>query len=130
MPSPFLGFDNATLIFQIPTGTYAINSTGGRTPVTAPVSIRALLKPVRDVAQIQYYLGADQTSELMRGYLVEPMSLPAGLHLPADGVAEIEIAIGVVAKGSFKMLPCTASPYLVGAGIDLVNRIQGVFKRN
>lgn len=99
-------------------------------PVTAPVKIRALLKPVRDVAQIQYYLGADQTSDLMRGYLVEPMTLPAGLRPPTEGRAEIEVAIGVVAKGTFKILPLVQSPYLIGAGIDLVNKIQGVFKRD
>lgn len=128
--SPFEGFDNAVLHFQVPTGTYTTNALGNRVPQYSNITIRAVLRTVRNIAQIQYYLGADEAAELMQGYLVDPLNLSDNLHAPVEGEAEIKIATGIIESGTFRLLPEIQSPYLVGTRINMVNKITGIFKKS
>lgn len=96
---------------------------------TTNVEITAMLNPVRDAATVNYYVGDDDTAELMGGYLVAPLSLPVNLHPPIEGQALVETSVGVTRTGTFKLLPASGNPYLIGVGIDFLNRVNGVFRR-
>lgn len=128
-PSPFKHYENALLRFQIPTGKVVVNRVGNRVQEVEPVEVRAMLRPSKNLVQINYYVGEDQTSELLTGYLTEPLTMPRYLHPPADGEAEIKTAIGITRKGTFKMLPNTQSPYIMGTDIPFLTKILGIFKR-
>lgn len=127
MTSSFKVFTNATLVFQVPNGIVTKNAMGNRVVQTAPVEIKAMLRPVRDAAQINYYVGDDETAELMTGYVTEPLP-PPSLHPPVEGKAMVKTAVGVIRNGSFKLLPNSQSPYLVGLKIDTLTKILGVFR--
>lgn len=128
-PSPFKQFENARLTFQLPTGKFTLNKVGNRVQEVGPVEIRAMLRPSKNLVQINYYVGEDQTSELLTGYLTEPLTMPRYLHPPADGEAEIKTAIGITRKGTLKILPNTQSPYIMGTDIPFLTKILGVFRR-
>ncbi len=129
MISPFKQFENAKLTFQIPTGKVVVNRVGNRVQEVGPVEVRAMLKPSKNAVQINYYVGDDQTLELLTGYLTEPLTMPRYLHPPVDGEAEIKTAIGITRKGTFKLLPNTQSPYIMGVDIPFLTKITGVFRR-
>lgn len=129
MTSPFTTFANATLVFQLPTGVVTVNSVGNRVVETGPVEIKAMLKPVRDAAEVNYYVGDDATAELMSGYLVDPTSLPDNLHPPVEGKAEVITALGRTESGDFKLMPRSQSPYIQGVGIGFLNKVYGIFRR-
>lgn len=129
MSSPFTPFANAVLTFNVPTGNVTINLVGNRVVETSPLQFTAMLKPVKDAAEVSFYVGDDDVSELMKGYLVEPLVFPPNLTAPIEGKAEVKTAIGVSKSGTFKLLPLTQSPYLTGLGIDFLTKITGVFRR-
>lgn len=128
MSSPFSPFENAVLHFDIPTGNFTINSVGNRVMEETQVEIRAMLKPVRNAAEVAYYLGDDQTAELMSGYLTNPLQLPTNLHPPAEGRATITTAVGKTETGTFELQPLSSSPYLTGLKINFLTKIIGVFR--
>lgn len=143
MSSPFAPFANAVLNFDLPTGEEYYNEVGNRVVQTTPVQLLVMLSPVRDAATVNQYVGDDQTSELMSGYLVSPLSMPENLTPPIEGTAEITTAIGgarhtlpdgtsgrmagVNKTGTFKLLPLTQSPYLVGLKIEFLTKVFGTF---
>lgn len=127
MSSPFTSFANAVLNFDLPTGEEYYNEVGNRVVQTSPVQLLVMLSPVKDAATVLQYVGDDQTSELMSGYLVSPLSMPENLTPPIEGTAEIETAIGVNKIGTFKLLPLTQSPYLVGLKIEFLTKVFGTF---
>lgn len=129
MPSPFTPFENALLVFNIPTGAVTKNALGNRVSQTAAVEIRAMLKPVRDAAEVSYYIGDDDSAELMSGYLIAPLQLPANLHPPAEGKATIKTALGKTEVGTFELKPSSQSPYIAGAKVNFLCKIIGVFRR-
>lgn len=128
MSSPFTSFANAVLTFNVPTGNVTINLVGNRVVETSPLQFTAMLKPVKDAAEVSFYVGDDDVSELMKGYLVEPLVFPATLTAPIEGKAEVKTAIGVTKSGTFKLLPLTQSPYLTGLSIEFLTKVTGVFK--
>ncbi|MBD2489031.1 hypothetical protein [Aulosira sp. FACHB-615] len=137
MTSPFSGFDNTTLTFQIADGSHKANAIGNYIPLTIPVIIKALLKQTTDTSaveryarEIQQFAGADGYASLLEGYLVAPVTYPKGVEFLMEADAEIIVAVGKPEKGRFKLLPITQSPYLVGAGVDIVTPIKGIFRRN
>ncbi|MBD2437340.1 hypothetical protein [Nostoc sp. FACHB-110] len=137
MTSPFTGFDNSVLTFQIAGGTYTTNTLGNRIPATIPTIIKALLKPVTDsgaveryAKEIQQFAGADGFASLLEGYLVLPTTYPQGVEFLMEADIEIMVALGKPETGRFKLLPITQSPYVVGMGIDIVTPIKGIFRRN
>lgn len=129
MSSPFATFANAVLTFNVPTGNVTVNTVGNRVVETSPLSFTAMLKPVKDTAEINYYVGDDDVSELLKGYLIEPLIFAPSLTAPIEGSAQIQTAIGTTKTGTFKLLPLTQSPYLTGLGIEFLTKIQGVFRR-
>lgn len=129
MTSPFATFANAVLTFNLPTGQVSVNAVGNTVVVTSPLQFTAMLSPVRDTAEVNFYVGDDDVSELMKGYLVAPLSFPASLTAPIEGTCIVKTAIGITKTGTFKLLPVTQSPYLTGLKIDFLNRISGVFRR-
>lgn len=127
--SPFATFANATLTFNLPTGVVTTNLVGNRVVQTSPLAFTAMLSPVRDTGEINYYIGDDDVSELMKGYLIEPTIFPATLTAPIEGSAQVETVIGTFKTGTFKLLPRSQSPYLTGLKIEFLTSIFGVFKR-
>lgn len=137
MTSPFSGFENTTLTFQVADRTYTINAVGNRSPNYQPLIIKALLKPPTDYStisryadEIQQFAGADGHAVLLEGYLVEPQAYPQGIEFLMEADIEITVAIGKQETGRFKLLPVVQSPYIVAMGIDAITPIRGVFRRN
>ena len=137
MTSPFSGFDNTILTFQIADGTYTINAVGNRSLNYQPFTIKAVLKPTTDygtvsryASEIQQFAGADGDAVLLEGYLVEPQVYPQGVEFLAEADIEITVAINKPETGRFKLLPVVQSPYIVAMGIDAITPIRGIFRRN
>lgn len=136
MTSPFSGFDNTTLTFQVADGTYTTNAVGNRSFNTKPQIIKAVLKPTTNTSavnqyasEIQQFAGADGHAALLEGYLVEPQIYPQGIEFLMEADIEIEVAIGKREAGKFKLLPVVQSPYVVAMGIDAITPIRGIFRR-
>ena len=137
MTSPFFGFDNAILTFQVADGTHTTNAIGNRIPNTRPVEILALLKVtqsqstlLRYANEIEQFAGADGYADVLEGYLVDPTTYPDGVEFLAVGDISIKMLINRVETGKFKLLPVLQSPYFVATGIDLITPILGIFRRN
>ena len=137
MSSPFSGFDNTKLTFQVADGTYTTNAVGNRSLNTKPEIIKAVLKPTTDystvsryASEIQQFAGADGHAVLLEGYLVEPQTYPQGVEFLMDADIEITVVIGKPETGRFKLLPVVQSPYVVAMKIDAITPIRGIFRRN
>lgn len=136
MTSPFLGFDNSVLSFEI-ADSYIINELGNYTSQTKLVEIRAVLKVTtnqttlaRYTDQIQQFAGADGYTSILEGYLVDPTTYPPGLEFLAQGDIQILSTLGKTETGQFKLLPINQSPYVATLGIDLITPIVGIFRKN
>ncbi|QKQ75655.1 hypothetical protein [Nostoc sp. TCL240-02] len=137
MSSPFSGFENTILTFQVADRTYTINAVGNRSLNYQPLIIKAVLKPTTDTStvnryanEIQQFAGADGHATLLEGYLVEPQAYPQGIEFLAEADIEIVVVIGKPETGRFKLLPVVQSPYVVAMGIDAITPIRGIFRRN
>jgi hypothetical protein len=137
MTSPFSGFENTTLTFQVADGTYTINAVGNRSLNYQSLIIKAILKPTTDTStvnryanEIQQFAGADGHAVLLEGYLVEPQVYPQGVEFLMEADIEITVVIGKPETGRFKLLPIVQSPYVVAMGIDAITPIRGVFRRS
>jgi hypothetical protein len=135
--SPFSGFENTTLTFQVADRTYTINAVGNRSPNYQSLIIKALLKPTTDYStvsryadEIQQFAGADGHAVLLEGYLVEPQVYPQGVDFLMEADIEINVVINKPETGRFKLLPVVQSPYVVAMGIDAITPIRGIFRRN
>lgn len=133
MRSPFLDFENATLVFEVPGGTPTINAVGNLVSSTTSVTLRALLNPTRPTSaeqvEINNYAGADGQATMMAGYLIDPSDLPLSLATPCEGTAKILIASSNIVQGKFKLLPIIQSPYIIGLKISQLTKIRGFFKQ-
>jgi hypothetical protein len=137
MTSPFSGFENTKLTFQVADGTYTTNAVGNRSLNYQSLIVKAVLKPTTDTStvnryanEIQQFAGADGHAVLLEGYLVEPQVYPQGVEFLMEADIEIAVAIGKPETGRFKLLPVVQSPYVVAMGIDAITPIRGVFRRN
>ncbi|MFN6572408.1 hypothetical protein [Dendronalium sp. ChiSLP03b] len=137
MTSPFSGFENSVLTFQVADGTYTTNAVGNRSLNYEALTIKAVLKPTTDTGtvnryaqEIQQFAGADGHAVLLEGYLVEPQTYPQGVEFLAEADIEITVAISKPETGRLKLLPVVQSPYVVAMGIDLITPIRGIFRRN
>jgi hypothetical protein len=135
--SPFSGFENTTLIFQVADGTFTTNAVGNRSFNFQPQIIKAVLKPTTDTStvsryanEIQQFAGADGHAVLLEGHLVEPQTYPQGVEFLMEADIEIQIAIGKKEGGRFKLLPVVQSPYVVAMGINAITPIRGIWRRN
>lgn len=133
--SPFKNYANAIITIKgIVTG-YTTSPTGNRIPNTTDLTFKALLESVTSNSQsierlavdIKTYVGGDVATELLAGYLVEPLQFPNSVKLPVN--AEVALTMfGKETKGSLYILPVIESPWLSYTKIDYLNRIVGVFK--
>ncbi|MBD2771141.1 hypothetical protein [Iningainema tapete] len=134
MTSPFLGFENARITFDVPDGTHTINEVGNVIANTKNKTISAVLKESKDsdkyIEEIQQFAGADGYAILLEGYLVEPQTYPPGVQFLMEGEAEIQLVLGMTEPGRFKLMPAVQSPYVHLVGIDLITPIKGIFRRN
>ncbi|MBW4598912.1 MAG: hypothetical protein KME29_04690 [Calothrix sp. FI2-JRJ7] len=137
MTSPFVDFKNAALVFNVPDGSYTVNSAGNRVANSRALKIEALLKLSKDKGDltkyskdVEAYAGADGYAFLLEGYLVEPLTYPSEINFLMEGDAEITLTIGQPKIGRFKLLPLIDSPYLIGAGVEIVTAIKGIFRVN
>jgi hypothetical protein len=139
--SPFKGFENATITFQVTDRTYKNNAVGNRIANTRLVTIKALLKPTIDTSSVSRYAkeiaqfaGADSYAFLLEGYLVEPEVYPSEIRflMEADIILKDVISTtGIHAEtGRFKLLPVIQSPFLIASQITSVTPIKGIFRKN
>jgi hypothetical protein len=131
--SPFKGFENAEIVFQVPSGDYLVNAVGNPIASTKEVKIIALLKQSKSfnsqyAQEIQNFAGADGYVFLLEGYLIEPTVYPEEVQFMMEGEAIITLSINTPRNGRFKLLPIIQPPYLVAASIDLVTPIKGLFR--
>lgn len=136
MTSPFSGFENTTLTFQVADGTYTTNAVGNRSANNQPLTITAVLKPTTDYStvsryadEIQQFAGADGHAVLLEGYLVDPTVYPQGIEFLMEADIQITVVIGKAETGRFKLLPVVQSPYVTAMGIDAITPIRGIFRR-
>lgn len=137
MTSPFSGFENTTLTFQVADGTYTTNAVGNRSANYQPLIIKAVLKPTTDYStvtryanEIQQFAGADGHAVLLEGYFVEPQVYPQGIEFLMEADIEITVVIGKPETGRFKLLPVVQSPYVLAMGIDAITPIRGIWRKN
>ena len=131
--SPFKGFENAEIIFQVQEGDYLVNAVGNPIASTKEVKIIALLKESKSSSskyaeEILNFAGVDGYVYLLEGYLVEPTTYPKELQFMMEGEAEITVSTNMPKNGRFKLLPVVQSPYSVATGIDIVTPIKGLFR--
>jgi hypothetical protein len=130
--SPFSGFENAILRFAVPTGESTVNSVGNQVFKTRDEEIKAVLKPLKTVADedrgtIEQYLGRDAIITALGGHLVYPLALPATIKTPCIGTAIIEIQKGYEEEGKVLLMPAFANPFLMALDLP-INKIKVYFK--
>lgn len=78
MTSPFSDFVNATLHFQVATGSFTRDDVGNPVDVVQEETVTAMLKKLSafSASQVNRLPGVDDTALLLEGYCVEPMILP------------------------------------------------------
>lgn len=126
--SPFATYANATLTLSVPTSELTSDAYGNPVPKYQQFQLTALLQPSSN-PKITYQAGSDKNAQAMSGYLVEPQTLPDTVKLPAVAAVSITTGIGREEKGNFEILPTVQDPFLVAQGVEIVTRIEGVFRR-
>lgn len=126
--SPFTKYANASLTFEIRNGDYTIDPTTGN-PIgsTTSTTVKAILNPGN--ANPKYYAGTDEAWEFMEGYWVDPLTPPDGITPGMTAAAVIITSPGSSATGTFKLMPVTQDPYVIGAGVNIITPIKGLFRR-
>lgn len=81
MPSPFKTFENATLLFEVPTGQTTTDDRGNVIDEIKTIRIKAFLKKADDALarQVNRTQEIDNAAWLLSGYATEPMILPASI---------------------------------------------------
>ena len=115
--SPLAKYANATLVFQVPSGTLTTDpQTGNPAPANQTVKITAWLK-LLSPAQIPKglnYPGSDEGAEILGGRCVSPLDLPAGIGMLSKGTATItNPTTGRSQTGTFVLYRGLASPFNV-----------------
>ena len=131
--SPFKGFENAEIIFQVPNGDYLVSAVGNPIASIKEVKIVALLKQSKSfnsqyAEEITKFAGASGYVYLLEGYLVEPTIYPQEIQFTMEGEAEIVLSLNMPKNGRFKLLPVMQSPYSIATDIDVVTPIKGLFR--
>jgi hypothetical protein len=130
--SPFLKFANATLTFDVVSSNkFTVDSvTGNDIAKMSKLTVTACLEPSKTKMdnRIREQIGLDKAVEMLAGYLVSPLQLPESLKPGAIAEAVIKTSTKTKAKGRAYLLPpLTNDPYVVGAGIDIINQITIAF---
>ena len=130
--SPFLKFANATLTFDVASGNkFTVDPvTGNDIAKMSKLTVIACLEPSKAKlsSQIREQIGLDKAVEMLSGYLVSPLQLPESLKPGAIAEAVIKTSTKTKAKGrAYLLTPVTNDPYVVGAGVDIINQITIAF---
>ena len=134
--SPFSDFANATIEFDVPTGTQTTDKYGNPIIENEKVVIVALLKPPSDRSYTRadiehlYNGGIERKGVLLEGYLVSPRTYPENFDNYPVGKVRIEAISGKLEEGFFEVIPRVQNPYVQAVGVDLINKIQGFYRFN
>lgn len=121
--SPFAKFANATLVFSIGKGKFIEDDNGNPIEQNKPFKVLALLEPkARETRETR---GSDDAVRNFEGYLVNPLSLPDSIIPGMVATIELKETKTRIIRGIFTLKPTTADPYVVGAGVELINPIAG-----
>ncbi|MFM7367784.1 MAG: hypothetical protein ACKO2Z_08285, partial [Sphaerospermopsis kisseleviana] len=91
MASPFIGLENATIIFQSSTGGTTQDEWGNVVDSEGNVTVRAFLKVPKTAGKIPKpnVPGLSQDAVYFEGYAVTPMILPSSIKQGSWGTATI-----------------------------------------
>lgn len=127
MASPFASYANATLNFQVASGTLTPDSKGNLRPGSAIVEVTALLQQKRDPNE-EMMPGVDKTAVWVEGYIVS-VANQESLVLPTVVTPDSPCAATWQGRqGRFYMQFQARNPYLAALSIDLVERLKGYFQ--
>lgn len=99
---------NATLTFQVETGTTIDPETGNLSALALPVTVDAILHFTNPIAVNDLFqLGADLPGMRLRGRIIDPKTLPAGIGHLSEG--SVEFINGK--KGTIRLYLPPANPY-------------------
>lgn len=121
--SPFLKYANATLIFSVGNGIFVEDSDGNPVEQLRDIKVIALLEPV--ASDTRETRGSDDAARNFKGYLVNPLSLPDPIMPGMTAMITLKETKTRTIQGTFTLKPTTADPYVVGAGVELINPIAG-----
>ena len=125
--SPFNKFANAVLSFQVGTGKFADDALGNSVEVTKALVVTALLEPKS--SDVRETRGSDGEARSLKGYLVSPLSLPDSIIPGMVATIEMKETTTRKIRGTFTLKPSAADPYVIGAGVDLINPIEGEMRQ-
>lgn len=113
---------NAVLTFQVETGTTVDPDTGNVEALASPVTVDAILHPDNKLAMDDVFqLGADIPGMRLRGRVLSPKTLPAGVGHLSSG--HVEFLDG--RRGTVRLYLPPANPYI---GSDLGTKIYCLFQ--
>ncbi len=124
--SPFGDFYNAELEFDVPLSASGVDRFGDPKITTQKLLVKALLREGKiDARKME---GVDKFSEAKVGYLVEPTEMPSSISSGAIARARIKNAIGRDKVGTFELFLDDQNPFLIGANIQGLTKISGIFR--
>lgn len=97
MGSPFRGFQNAVLEFQILSDRTQEDEWGNQSPIFDVVQIEAMLEIVTDSTLQRFLQGNQRTEEdaiALSGHCVEPMILPMQIKLESEAALNFNYSPG------------------------------------
>ena len=120
MGSPFKGFENATLILEVP-GDSVVKVNGNWVPETTEQAYTANLKPSNP--RVRNEGGINGSDIFLRGYLIEPQWLPNTVKLPLKVSCTITMQNSGTQTGILKISATPSS----GFGVESVTgqKIEG-----
>ena len=127
MSSPFTPFSNALLTFTVPGVGSTTDAMGNPVPVSTTVVYKALLRP--DLRKnLEPLPGLDQDQLLLRGWLVDPLTLPDGVGAGTVVTCALTEAPGTTTTGEFTILNVLQNPFVMGVGINFLSGVRGIFR--
>jgi len=111
LPEPSYLAANLELQFKVSGGTFATDSAGNQVATTSStVIVKASVISQNKTPMDTPLPGSGQASILLRGRLVSPKYLPAGISLEDQAVATYTDSVsGQVLRGKCRFLPATQS---------------------
>lgn len=130
MTSPFAPYTNATLVFQVSTGTLTTDTLGNVVPPKSKLTCTAVLKPTSSYKQPEKPAGVPIDAIYLEGNLVSPLSTSAAIspfHTLVQPGANCSATIDGK-TGQFWLLPSPRNPYVVAVDVYIVDRLRGWFR--
>lgn len=125
--SPFNKFANAVLTFQVGTGNFEDDAQGNSVEKTKSLVVTALLE--ESTGNFRETRGSTGEERLLKGYLVNPLSLPDSIIPGMIGAIVLSETTTRKLRGTFTLKPSSADPYVIGSGVNLINPIAGEMRQ-